>query len=196
MKIYLDQSIIQEWLEFKSSKTSLYDYLKDTTMNIEIATDLKAFSKILQMQYATFLYSSLNELECSNSKEHLFKDFVSQNNFVKVPSVGISICMVHNQDLPENNIIKMDKVRSYFGEHVRKIGPKKIKNSLDLLKYMRQKWFDPMHIDSAIRAGADVFLTTDYTLLRSIDQDSNLQSSLATKVIIAKPSEFKQKVGL
>lgn len=55
---------------------------------------------------------------------------------------------------------------------------------------MRRKFFDPMHIDSAIEAAADIFLTIDITLLNSMRNYPDLQAFLAEKIRVFTPSEF------
>ena len=102
MKVYLDTSIIDEWLKFELRGISLADYAKKT-QKAAIIKELKAFEKILEIRFAKFLYSPLNELERSKHRKHLFDDLVSRHNFEKVPPIGLRICMVDSK-LPENDI--------------------------------------------------------------------------------------------
>lgn len=194
MRVYLDHCIIDEWLKFKSSGVSLAGYAEGTTKDVAIIRDLEAFGKILDIRSAIFLYSFLIELESSKHRRHLFDDLVSQDNFVKVPAIGLRICMA-DQKLPDDTMSEIGECQSYFASHIRKLGPKNIKDRNDLMRYMREKFFDPMHIDSALKAGADIFLTIDYTLLRSINQDSNIRTFLAYKIRMFTPSEFIQKIA-
>lgn len=64
------------------------------------------------------------------------------------------------------------------------------KNGLN--KYMRKKYFDEFHTDSAIDAEADILLTNDVKLLRSIESHPELQNWLARKIKMLTPSEFMQ----
>lgn len=189
MKVYLDQSIIDEWLKFKSSGVSLMDYGKDP----DIIRDLEAFGKILEIR-CNFLYSTLNELECSGHRKHLFDDMVSQFNFKKVPAVHLRRCMIKDKKMPEDAIPQMGECESYFASHIRKFGLKKINDKTHLMKYMRKKFFDPMHIDSALQAKADIFLTIDYRLLESIKNHPKMSSVLATKIRIITPYKIMQEV--
>ena len=193
MKIYLDYCIIEEWLKFTSSGVSLTDYEKIPNKNHNIIKDLEAFKKILSIHSVTFLYSSIHELESFKQTKLLFENLVSRNNFVKVPAIGLSDCMV-DKKLPKDTILEIGKCQSYFASHIRKFGSKDIKDRNDLMKYMRKKFFDPMHIDSALKAGADIFLTMDYTLKNSIEQNSNHRDFFANKIKIFTPSEFIKKV--
>ena len=66
-----------------------------------------------------------------------------------------------------------------------------------LSRYMREKFFDLMHIDSAINAGADIFLTIDFKLLRSIESHPEFQKWLARKIKVLTPYELmKVKVSV
>lgn len=194
MKIYLDHCIIDEWLKFKSSGISLTNYAEDTAQDIFITRDLEAFGKILDIRSAAFLYSFLIELESSIHRKQLFNELISQHNFVKVQAIGLRSCMV-DQKLPEDTTIEIGECQSYFASHIKKFGKKNIKDRNDLMKYMRKKFFDPMHIDSALKAGADIFLTIDYTLLRNINQYSHIRTFLADKISMFTPSEFMEKVA-
>jgi len=194
MKVYLDQSIIDEYLKFKSRGVHLTRYERKATKAADIVRDLEAFPKILDLSSVTFLYSALNELECSIHRKKLFDDFFSKSNFVKVAAIGLRICMV-NQELPKNHIMELGEVQSYFASHhIRKFGSKTIKGRNDLMKYMRRKFFDPMQIDSAIKAQADIFLTIDYKLLSSMERHPELRLFLGTKIGVFSPSEFLQNV--
>ena len=97
MKVYLDYCIIEEWLKFKSSRVSLTDYAKIPNKNHNIIKDLEAFKKILNIHSVTFFYSSIHELESFKQRKPLFEELVSQNNFVKVPAIGLRICMVDQE---------------------------------------------------------------------------------------------------
>jgi hypothetical protein len=193
MKIYLDQSIIDEWLKFKSKKISFADYGRDADKTSDIIRNLEAFGKILDIRSITFLYSSLNELESSALRKNLFNDLVCQDGFVKVPAVGLRICMV-DQELPKENILEIGVVQSYFASYIRKFGSKNMKDRNDFMKYMRRKFFDPMHIDSAIKAAADIFLTIDIALLNSIKNYPDLQTFLTAKIKVFTPYEYIQQV--
>ncbi len=184
----MDQSIIIEWLEFKSSGVSLTDYGKD----LHIIRELEAFGKILEIR-PDFVYSVLNELECCECGRHLFNDMVSQFNFKKVSAVRPRRCMI-DQELPEDTILQTGECESYFASHIRRFGSKNVKDTTDFMRYMRKKFFDPMHIDSALQAKADIFLTTDYGLLRSIEHHPKLSTVLAAKIRIVTPSKFIQGV--
>jgi predicted nucleic acid-binding protein len=189
MKIYLDNCIIDEWLKFQSRRRFLADYVKNTAKKAMIARDLEAFGEIIDKSSAIFFYSLLDELESSKHRKWIFDDLVSQNNFVRVPTTGLRICML-DEKLPEDAALEIGECQSYFAEHIRKFGLKNIKDKNELMKYMRKKFFDPMHIDSAINARADIFLTIDYKLLRSIDADQNIKTFLAHKIRALAPSEF------
>lgn len=58
---------------------------------------------------------------------------------------------------------------------------------------MRKKYFDEIHIDSAINAGADIFLTIDFKLLRSIKSYPELKQCLERKIELLTPYEFLNK---
>lgn len=193
MKVYLDQSVIDEWLKFKSTEIAFIDYARETNKTAGLIGNLEAFGKILDIHSITFLYSSLNELESSGFREKLFKDLVCQDNFFKVPAVGLRLCMV-DQELPKDNILEIGEVQSYFASNIRKFGRKKIKNRDDFVKYIRQKFFDPIYIDSVIKAAADFFLTIDSKLLGSIKNYPGLQTFLAGKIKLFTPSEFIRQV--
>ena|GEM_PF-2989223 len=196
MKVYLDYCIIEEWLKFKSSRVSLTDYAKIPNKNHNIIKDLEAFKKILNIHSVTFFYSSIHELESFKQRKPLFEELVSQNNFVKVPAIGLRICMV-DQELPTDTIMKMEECQSYFASHIKTNGPnaENIKDRKNLKKHMRNRFFDSIHIDSSINAGADIFLTMDYKLKNSIGQNSNHRGFFANKIKIFTPSEFIQKVA-
>ena len=193
MRVYLDNSIIDEWLKFKSSGVSLTDYAEDT-QKAAIIEELEAFGKILDIRFLKFLYSCLTEQECSIQREHLFDDLVSKYNFEKVLPKGLRICMV-DPKLPGNNIPEIGYCQNYFASHIRKLGPKYIKGPNDLMKYMREKFFDPIHIDSALKGGADIFLTIDYRLLNSINNYPDFKTWLSNKIRLFRPSEFIQEVA-
>ena len=194
MKVYLDQSIIIAWLQFKSEGIPHNDYIKKAKKaDIRQKEDLEAFAKIFNMHSVTFLYSRINELEFSSDRKPLFDDFVSSDNFVKVPTVGNRICM--DRELPKDNILVIGEVQSYFASHIRKFGSKVIKGRDDFIKYMHKKFFDPIHIDSAIYAGADIFLTLDYRLLNSIDNHLDFRTFLASKISLFTPSELIRQYG-
>jgi len=194
MKVYIDQSIIDEWLKFKSKGISLTGYVKDTNKTADIVGNLKAFGEILYIRSITFLYSPLNELESSKLRKDLFYDLVSQDNFMKVHAVGLRICMV-DQELTKYNIPEIGEVQSYFASHIRKFGSKDIKGRNDFMKYMREKFFDPMHIDSAIKAGADIFLTIDIRLLNSMKNYPDLRTFLMAKIRVFTPSQCIRQVA-
>jgi len=189
VRVYLDQSIIDEWLKSKASDISLADYARDADKSADIIGNLESFEKILGIRSVTFLYSSLNEFESSGLRKKLFNDLVCQDSFIKVPAVGVRICMV-DQELPKDNILEIGEVQSYFASYIRKLGRKNIKERNDLMKYMRRKFFDPMHIDSAIKAAADIFLTIDIKLLNSIKNYPDLRTFLAAKIGVFTPSVF------
>jgi len=194
MKVYLDQSIVDEWAKFKSRRISLARIGKNATIAPNIIADLQAFDKILDLCSITFLYSSLNELEYSWSRKTLFDDLFSKINFVKVPAVGLRVC-VADQGLMKDHIIEVGKVQSYFASHIRKFGSKNINDRNDFIKYMRTKFFDPMHIDSAINAQADIFITIDHKLLSSVEKHPELRKFLATKIRVCSPSQFIEKLA-
>jgi len=194
MRVYLDQSIIDEWLKFKSRGISLTEYAEDTNKTAGIMGDLAAFGNILDIRSAIFLYSSLNELECSKYRKHLFDNLVSQYDFRKVPAIDLRRCMV-DQKLPEDTRLETGECESYFASHIRKFGRRDKKDRNDFMKYMRKKFFDPMHIDSAIKAQADFFLTMDYNLLNSIEKHPDLSTFLATKIRVFTPLKFIQNVA-
>jgi predicted nucleic acid-binding protein len=194
MKVYLDNGIIDEWLKFESRGGSLADYAK-ITQKAEIVRELEAFDRILVIRSAKFLYSPLNELERSKHRKHLFDALVLRHNFEKVPPIGLRVCMVDSK-LAENDITEIGKCQSYFASHIRKFGRKDIKGRNDFLKYMREKFFDPMHIDSALKGGADIFLTIDCKLLNSINNYPDFKTFLASnKIRLFRPSEFMQEVA-
>jgi predicted nucleic acid-binding protein len=191
LKVYLDNCIIDEWLKFQSREVPFADYEKETIKKAVMTRDLEAFGEILDKCSAIFFYSVLSELESSKHRKQSFDDLVSQNNFVRVPATGLRSCMA-DQKLPEDTALEIGECQSYFAEHIRKFGPKNIKDRNELMKYMRKKFFDPMHIDSAINAGADIFLTIDYKLLRSIAADQTLKTFLAHKIRVLTPSELSE----
>lgn len=188
MKIYLDNSIISEWLTFKSRGLSLSNFSEDRTKNPCIVRDIQAFAEILQMRSITFLYSFLIEMETEHRKQQLFYDFISQNKFLKVPTIGARICMT-DKDLPEDSLMEIGECQSYFASYVKKLN-KNLKDRNDQMRYIREKFCDPIHIDSAVKAKADIFLTSDYKLLRLIYQHSDLRTFLASKIGIFSPSKF------
>lgn len=190
--IYLDQSIIDEWLKFKSTETSLTSYVRGAN-KVAISRDLETFGKILDVRSLTFLYSHINVLECSTKRKDLFDNLVSSDNFLKVPPVGLSICMV-DHELPKDNILEIGEVRSYFASHIKKFGIKEFKGRRDFKKYMRKKFFDEIHIDSAIRTAADVFITIDFNLLKRIKTDSEFQDQFGMKISFLSPSECYKKI--
>jgi hypothetical protein len=194
MRVYLDNCIIDEWLKFQQSGVSLADYAKDTTKKPIIIRDLEAFGEILDKRSAIFLYSLLSELESSKRRKQLFDDLVSQDNFIRVAANGLRACMI-DQELPENTASEIGEFQSYFAAHIRKFGPTDIKGGNKFMKYMRKKLLDPMHIDSAINAGADIFLTIDYKLLGSIVADTHLKKILAHKIRVLTPSELIKQVA-
>ena len=191
MRVYLDNSIIDKWLKFKSRGVSLTDYA-EYTQKAAIIEELEAFSKILDIRSLKFLYSFLTEQERSERRKRLFDDLVSRYNFEVVPPIGLRIYMV-DPELPENNIPEIGECQNYFASYIRKFGPKNIKDPNDLMKYMRKKFFDPMHIDSALKGGADIFLTIDCKLLNSINNYPDLKTFLASnKIRLFRPLEFMQ----
>lgn len=194
MRVYLDNCIIDEWLKFQQSGVSLADYANDTTKKPIIIRDLEAFGEILDKRSDIFFYSLLSELESSKHKKRLFDDLFSQDNFIRVPATGLRACML-DQELPEDAALEIGECQSYFAAHIRKFGPTDIKDRNKFMKYMRKKFFDPMHIDSAINAGADIFLTIDYKLLGSIGTDPNLKIFLADKIRVLTPSELIEQVA-
>jgi len=196
MKVYLDYSIIEECGKFKSSGVSYTDYAKIPNKNHEIIKDLEAFKKILNMHSVTFLYSSIHKLESFKQTKPLLQKLVSRNNFVKVPAIGLRICMV-DPKLPRDTIMKIEECQSYFASDIKRNGPnaENIKDRKNLKKRMRKRFFDSIHIGTAINAGADIFLTMDYRFKRSIEQNSKHRNFFANKIRIFTPSEFIQKVA-
>ncbi len=194
MKVYLDYCIIEEWLKFKSSGVSFTDYAEIPKKNHNIIKGLEAFKKILNIHSVTFLYSSIHELESFKGEKSLFENLVSRNNFVQVPAIGLRGCMV-DPKFPKDTILEIGECQSYFASHIRKFGPKDIKDRINLMKYMREKFFDPMHIDSALKAGADIFLTIDNKLLNSINNYPKFRKWLSNKIRLFRPSEFMKEVA-
>ncbi|MCX5819100.1 MAG: hypothetical protein NT047_04210 [Deltaproteobacteria bacterium] len=186
MKIYLDQCIIDEWIKFKIRGCSSVGYTKSNLEN------LHAIGKILDKASelsVEFMISAMNDLERSSDKERSIDQFISKYNVKKVPSFGISICMVdHDQELPIENFPEIGKAQS---SGARKIVAKRIKCANDIKKIRREKFGDFIHIDSAIKAGADIFLTMDGKLLRNKTLSAQLSDE---KMKIISPKDFHDKL--
>jgi len=194
MKVYLDNSIIDEWLKFKSRGVALADYTK-IAQKAAINKELEAFDKILAIRSLKFLYSFLTEQERSEQRKRSFDELVSRHNFEVVPPIGLRTCMA-GPELPVNNIPKIGDCQNYFASYIRKIGRKNIMDANDLMKYMRKKFFDPMHIDCALKGRADIFLTIDSKLLNCVNNYPDFKNLLASnKIRLYRPSEFIREVA-
>jgi hypothetical protein len=161
MKVYLDQSVIEEWINFQLEVRLCKGYTKDVIENLNAMVIILERASELCIE---FIISSLNYLEKSSRKENSFEEFVRKYNVKKVSAVGIRPCMFDQYNgLPGDNLMMIGKAQASGG---RKIVSTKIKDAKHLKKIMR-RFRDPIHVDSAIEAGADFLLTMDGNLIRN-----------------------------
>ena len=186
MKVYLDQSVIEEWRKFQLRVCPGEDHEESN-----IQDDLHAFRIILERASELcieFMVSPMNDLERSSDNESFLGQFISKYSVKKVPSVGISICMIgQDQGLLIENLPKIGKAQS---SGARKIISKRIRNAADVKKVRREKFSDFIHIDAAIEAGADFLLTIDGPLLRNNVLSDRLCNE---KLELISPKDFCNK---
>jgi len=171
IKIFVDTCVWRHWFTFKAKKT-----LK----NPELKKNAEAFDKIYELVISNplnfvFIYNACIQ----NELKQYSNEFAKLTQLKNFNNISIPLSRADGTHLADGSVLAggnfggtVRKILSLYGhDHEKAIQktPPDMKNVNFAHNKPRKKEFDIEHLESALEANADIFITTDQKLIDRLD---------------------------